>query len=63
MSGAIAGTHIEIKVPNEDYRDCINREGYYSIKMQAVCDYRYCFLDAIVKWPSSVHVSRTFLNV
>ena len=49
--GAINGTHIYI-----------NRKGYHSINMQVICDYRHCFLDALVKWSGSVHDSRIFLN-
>lgn len=60
--GAIDSTYVEIKGPNEHYSDNINRKGYYSIHLQAVYDYRSCFLDVVVNWPGSVHVSRTFLN-
>ena len=34
----------------------------YSINVQAVCYYRYCFLDVAEKKPGSVHDSRMFLN-
>ena len=51
--GAVDGTHIEIKEPLE----------HYSINVQALCDYRYRFLDVVVKWPGSVHDSRIFLNL
>ena len=47
--GSTDGTQIKIKEPNEHYSDCINRKWYYSINVQAVCDYRYCFLDVVVQ--------------
>ena len=34
----------------------------YSINVQAVCYYRYCFLDVAEKKPGSVDDSRMFLN-
>ena len=59
---ATDGTHIEIKEPNEHDSDYIDRKRYYSINVQVVCDYSYCFLDVVVKWLVSVHDSRIFLN-
>ena len=60
--GAIDGTHIPIigqKKHNENY---INRKGFSSIILQAVCDHTMRFTDCFVSYPGSVDDARVFDN-
>ena len=38
--GCIDGTHIRITAPSQNEPDYVNRKGFHSINVQAICDHR-----------------------
>ena len=46
--GAIDGCHIPIKAPRENDSEYINRKGFHSLQIQAVCDGNLMFVDVLV---------------
>ena len=61
-AGAVDGTHIPIIAPETVHGDYVNRKGWYSIILQAVCDHNYIITDMNVGWPGRVHDARVFGN-
>ena len=60
--GCIDGTHIPISCPNENNQDYFCYKQFYSLSVQAVCDYKGTFMDIDCRWPGSVHDSKVFAN-
>ena len=40
MIGCVDGTHISIQRSSQNEADLVNRKGYHSINVQAICDHR-----------------------
>ena len=38
--GCVDGTHIRLQRPSQNEADYVNRKGYHSINVQAICDHR-----------------------
>lgn len=60
--GCIDGTHIPIKRPIENSQDYFCYKQFYSLNVQAVCDYKGFFMDVECLWPGSVHDAKVFAN-
>ena len=60
--GALDGTHISIKAPTENPQSYINRKGYYSLQLQAVCDSDMKFLNCFCGYAGSCHDARVLGN-
>ena len=60
--GCIDGTHIPLLRPIKDPQDYFCYKGFYSLNVQAVCDYRGMFMDVECMWPGGVHDAKGFAN-
>lgn len=60
--GCIDGSHVPIKTPSTDYDDYFCYKQYYSLNVQAVCDYCGMFIDVDCRWPGCVHDAKVFAN-
>ena len=60
--GAIDGSHVAIKAPGTHQDVYINKKGFHSVVLQAVCDHRMLFTDCFVGYPGSTHGARVLKN-
>ncbi|XP_061166258.1 putative nuclease HARBI1 [Saccostrea echinata] len=58
--GCIDGTHARIQGPSENEPAFVNRKGYHSINVQAICDNAGKFTNIVARWPGSTHDSHIF---
>ncbi|CAC5378764.1 HARBI1 [Mytilus coruscus] len=58
--GCIDCTHVRIQAPSDDEPSYVNRKGYHSINVQAVCDFEGRFTNIFANWPGSTHDSHIF---
>ncbi|XP_031355109.1 putative nuclease HARBI1 [Photinus pyralis] len=58
--GAIDGCHIRINAPKDHHTSYINRKGYHSVLLQAVCNADMLFTDVYTGYPGSVHDAALF---
>ena len=60
--GCIDGTHIPIECPSENSQDFFCYKQFFSLSVQAVCDYKGSFMDVECRWPGSAHDAKVFAN-
>ena len=60
--GCIDGTHIRIKRPICNSQEYFNYKQFFSLSVQAVCDFQGHFMDIDCRWPGSVHDAKIFAN-
>ncbi len=58
--GCIDGTHVPILSPIEHSQDYFLYKQYFSLSVQAVCDFKGTFMDIDCRWPGSVHDAKVF---
>ena len=60
--GCLDGTHIQICAPKESAVSYVNRKGFHSLQLQAVCRENMTFTHCFVGYPGSWHDARVLRN-
>ncbi|XP_056020447.1 putative nuclease HARBI1 [Ostrea edulis] len=60
VTGCIDGTPIRIQAPTDNEAAFVNRKGYHSLNVQAICDQNGKFTNVVARWPGSTHDSHIF---
>jgi len=60
--GALDGSHIPAKVPEEMRAACRNRKGFTSQNVLAACSFDLCFSYILPGWEGSAHDGRVLSN-
>ena len=55
--GCVDGSHIPLIAPSQDEFVYVNRKGFHSLNIQAVCNSNLVFQDVVARWPGSHHDS------
>ena len=58
--GAVDGSHIPIIPPHDCPTDYFNRNGFYSIVLQALVDHENRFMNVNVGWTGSVYMTQEY---
>ncbi|XP_033731771.1 putative nuclease HARBI1 [Pecten maximus] len=61
--GALDGTRIPISKPRDHPQTYVNRKGFHSIQLQAICRHDMRFSHLYVGYPGSVHDARVLRNL
>jgi DDE superfamily endonuclease len=60
--GAVDGCQIPIKQPTQDKSSYYNRNKFYSVTLQGICDNKKLFIDVYSGWPGAAHDSRVWTH-
>ena len=53
--GCIDGSQVSILAASSNEDIYVNRKGFHSINIQAICDHEFHFINVVVKWPGCTH--------